>query len=59
MKHDWYLNEDGRIDIWRLDYGYHNGPQCRRCQEMFCHHCERNRWDEECPEAQLELDLNV
>lgn len=47
MKHDWYM-DDGEIDIFRMDAGYHNGPQCMRCQESFCHHCRPERYEEEC-----------
>ena len=57
LKHDWYTDEDGDIDIFRLDYGIHNGPQCRRCHEAFCYHCDRGIWDEPCSSQQLELDL--
>lgn len=55
MKHDWYLDEDRDIDIWRMDSGFHNGPQCRRCQKLFCHHCDPNCYDEECSSGQEAL----
>lgn len=48
MKHDWYLDDEGFIDIWRLDEDYHNGPQCMRCQQFFCKHCNRDWKDYEC-----------
>lgn len=37
---DW---EDGTppvLDIWVVDYGYHNGPGCSICGWSCCHHCE-------------------
>lgn len=55
MKHDFYTDEDGDIDVFRLDVDYHNGPECRRCHEIWCHHCEPDREDEECPSPQMEL----
>lgn len=57
MKHDWYLDEDGEIDVWRMEYGYHNGPGCRRCEKIWCQHCEPEIWDQECPSSQLDLPL--
>jgi hypothetical protein len=54
VKHDFYLDRYGDIDVWRLDVEYHNGPQCRRCEKIECEHCED--WlDEECPSGQMEL----
>lgn len=57
MKHDLYLDEDGDIDIFRLDEGYHNGPECRRCGDIWCHHCEPNKEDEECPSGQQDFGI--
>lgn len=37
--HDWYKTENGKIDIWQLDVGHHNGPRCQRCGHMFCVNC--------------------
>lgn len=55
MKHDWILEPNGDIDVWRLEYEYCNGPECRRCGEAFCEHCYPKLWDEECPSEQLDL----
>lgn len=62
MKHDWFTHADSREwcdagdpawnaqpDAFRLDSGYHNGPQCKRCGRIACEHCEPGIWDEECP----------
>ncbi len=34
------LNEDGLIDTWVMDLGYHNGPGCINCHDSWCVHCE-------------------
>lgn len=39
-EHDWIKDDDGEIDEWMLDVGYHNGPMCSRCNHSFCVHCE-------------------
>lgn len=31
--------DDGRIDIWVVDEGYHNGPGCKACGRSWCWHC--------------------
>lgn len=54
-KHDFVRDSQGRIDVWQMDYGYHNGPRCIRCDEVWCEHCDRDIYDEECPNGQLEL----
>lgn len=56
IKHDWYRDEDGNIDIFRLDMDYHNGPQCVRCYFTFCHHCRPEAYDEPCHEQTPYLD---
>lgn len=55
MKHDFYLDERGEIDIWRVDQDYHNGPECRRCGESWCEHCSPYCYDEVCESGQIEL----
>lgn len=32
-------DEDGSIDHFVTDYGYHNGPGCEICKESWCEHC--------------------
>ena len=46
-EHDWYRDEDGNIDEFAMEYGYHNGPACKRCGYSFCEHCKPNGWNEE------------
>lgn len=38
--HKLVRDEDGEIDIWQYDSGYHNGPGCEKCHETWCMHCE-------------------
>ena len=33
------LNEDGKIDMFALDAGHHNGPMCETCGDCWCEHC--------------------
>lgn len=47
-KHLWYKDKNGEIDMWRLDIGFHNGPECQVCHASFCEHCTPNFDDEEC-----------
>lgn len=37
--HIWKLEEDGNVDVWGLDAGYHNGPKCILCGYSYCYHC--------------------
>lgn len=30
---------DGDVDIFRMDNGTHNGPECELCHQKWCHHC--------------------
>jgi hypothetical protein len=49
MKHLFRLDEDGDVDEFALEGGIHNGPECLRCEAMWCMWCERGRMGEECP----------
>lgn len=53
MKHRFYTDADGRVDVWRLDQDIHNGPECMRCGILFCEHCSPRRLTEDCPSGQL------
>ena len=35
-----YVNSDGSLDDFVLDYDHHNGPGCQACGWSVCHHCE-------------------
>lgn len=39
MKHRWRLNEDGEVDMFASEEGFHNGPFCEECWEAPCEHC--------------------
>lgn len=39
-EHDWIRKKDGQIDYFGMDYGFHNGPRCKRCDYSYCEHCE-------------------
>ncbi len=47
--HAFYANESGGVDIWRLEEGYHNGPECARCGAYFCEHCDPEKLEQKCP----------
>lgn len=34
--------DDDRIDWFRLDVGFHNGPECAKCGTQWCYHCDEN-----------------
>lgn len=55
--HEWYLDEDGYIDMWRLDEDYHNGPACSLCGEYICEHCLPDWKELECPVASVQPRL--
>jgi hypothetical protein len=38
-KHVWFKDDRGQRDDFRLDFGFHNGPQCEACLETYCEHC--------------------
>lgn len=52
MKHDFYTDPSGEVDIWYLDQDFHNGPGCRACHGSWCEHCHSDVYDEECPVRQ-------
>ena len=36
------LDEDGKIDWFVCDGGYHNGPGCSVCLKSWCEHCTQD-----------------
>jgi hypothetical protein len=35
------LDEDSdSVDIFAYEYGYCNGPECVKCGDSWCHHCQ-------------------
>jgi hypothetical protein len=52
-QHDWKRYE-GEVDIFAMEYEWHNGPMCKRCHESFCHHCEPDCYRYICPETEVQ-----
>lgn len=44
-EHDWERDEDGDIDELAMNFDYHNGPACARCNYSFCIHCDPDGWN--------------
>ena len=44
-EHQWRRKENGEIDDFAMEIGYHNGPVCERCGYSFCEHCEPDGYD--------------
>jgi len=42
-------DNEGTIDNWALDSGFHNGPKCVSCKQKFCEHCEPDVYVDICP----------
>lgn len=47
-RHLWYKDENGNIDEWRVDNGFHNGPECQIRHTAFCEHCTPDWSTTEC-----------
>ena len=65
LKHSWKKDDDGIIDLFAWDSGYHNGPVCERCGAAPCMHCtpdydnkkcKKNKYT--CPNCGKEIDQN-
>lgn len=39
-KHLWKKDEDGEVDEWAWEHGFHNGVRCEICHKTPCAHCE-------------------
>lgn len=46
-EHKWIRKENGEIDDFAMESGFHNGPVCERCGYSFCIHCEQDGYDKE------------
>ena len=44
-EHEWTCDEDGNINEFAMEFDYHNGPACKRCDYTFCIHCDPNGWN--------------
>ena len=61
MGHEFYLDDDDDIDPFFTSHGYHNGPGCALCHDIWCHHCTPEIYTEQCPAAiaQAKLPLTI
>ena len=50
LGHRLIRDEDGKIDIFRLEIDHCNGPECELCGQSWCHHCRDT--PEPCPSRQ-------
>jgi len=48
-EHDWRLNDEGEIDTFAFENGFHNGPSCKRCHHSFCVHCNPDGYTDDLP----------
>jgi hypothetical protein len=63
LKRDQY----GCIDLFVLDYEYHNGPGCINCHDSWCEHCEdeitpcigKQAYEAKCREARFKQYLQL
>lgn len=46
-KHMWKM-DDGEIDMYAYDQGFHNGPVCLCCGAHYCENCEPDWANTEC-----------
>ena len=56
MGHEFYLDDDD-IDPFFTSHGYHNGPGCALCHDVWCHHCTPEIYTEQCPAAIAQAKL--
>ena len=42
--HTWKRDSSGEIDIFAIESGFCNGPQCTTCGFGECWHCARPNW---------------
>lgn len=47
--------DEGRLDIFFCDSGFHNGPGCDTCHWSCCNHCDTIEDIPECSEPALVL----
>ena len=50
-EHMWRKDEDGEIDEWVWESGFHNGATCELCGYSPCVHCEPDYKTTECREV--------
>lgn len=50
--------DGGGLDVFVMDYGYHNGPGCSSCGISWCHHCNGPDSIKECSHPAIEMTLS-
>lgn len=52
------IMDNGELDMFVCDSGYHNGPGCETCHWSTCHHCDGIEDIPECSNPAIELQAN-
>ena len=53
------LDDDGTLDVFFLDSGFHNGPGCTVCYWSACMHCDTPESIPQCTQAHIDADYVV
>ena len=57
MKHNWKKDENGNVNEWTWESGFHNGVICRNCGRSVCVHCEPDYLElDDCTGPEPEID---
>ena len=56
-EHMWKRDENGEIDEWGWENGYHNGPVCKLCYYSPCIHCKPDYESTECREISYKCSV--
>ena len=57
MKHNWKKDENGNVNEWAWESGFHNGVICMNCGRSVCVHCEPDYLElDDCTGPEPEID---
>lgn len=57
MKHNWQKNENGNVDEWAWESGFHNGVFCMDCGRSVCVHRDPDYMElDDCTGPEPEID---
>ena len=57
MKHNWKKDENGNVNEWAWESGFHNGVICMNCGRSVCIHCEPDYLElDDCTGPEPEID---
>ena len=57
MKHNWEKDENGNVNEWAWESGFHNGVICMNCGRSVCIHCEPDYLElDDCTGPEPEID---